>query len=92
MTRQTEPLMNDADGVRGPVRMCVICRQRFPKRELLRFTLNRDGSPEADHRQVHPGRGWYVCGRQQCRDKLGKYRPAGRHMGRKKNEREKNKN
>ncbi|MFI3272516.1 MAG: DUF448 domain-containing protein [Pseudomonadota bacterium] len=57
-----------------PVRMCVICRRRFTKKELLRYVCPVEGTgPVADVRQVHPGRGWYVCGDPNCRAKMAKF-------------------
>ena len=57
-----------------PVRMCVICRRRFAKPQLLRHVSAADGSAgnglEADARAVKPGRGWYVCDDPQCRSRF----------------------
>ena len=54
--------------------MCVICRRRFAKPQLLRHVSAADGSAgnglEADTRAVKPGRGWYVCESQQCRERF----------------------
>jgi hypothetical protein len=57
---------------REPVRMCVICRKRFPKSQLMRYvpagqdicTVN---GLDPDEAQIMPGRGWYVCDNPQCR-------------------------
>ncbi|MGQ9511002.1 MAG: YlxR family protein [Thermaceae bacterium] len=43
-----------------PERMCVACRRRRPKGELLRFLLTREGF-ELDPTGKKPGRGAYVC-------------------------------
>ena len=57
-----------------PVRMCVVCRQRFPKGELERFVCPAaapDGEPECpvpDPEQTTPGRGYYVCVQARCRE------------------------
>ena len=54
--------------------MCVICRRRFAKPQLLRHVSAADGSAgnglEADARAVKPGRGWYVCDDPQCRSRF----------------------
>lgn len=57
-----------------PVRMCVVCRERFPKRELTRFVcpdtarqLAQEG-PVADPGQTLPGRGYYICDQARCRE------------------------
>jgi len=51
-----------------PMRMCVICRQRFPKSEIIRYTC-----PHADEKTLwadpagkRPGRGFYVCTSSEC--------------------------
>lgn len=62
------------DGYDGPVRMCAICRERFPKQELHRYALPAAGAegPLPDPEQKLPGRGIYVCGQDACREKFGK--------------------
>ncbi|SMC20394.1 hypothetical protein SAMN02746041_00905 [Desulfacinum hydrothermale DSM 13146] len=49
-----------------PHRTCLVCRSRQPKATLLRLALDERGRVVPDPRQVHPGRGAYVC-----RDCLG---------------------
>lgn len=68
----------------GPVRMCVICRERLPKGELERYVCpksERGGAPGResgsdglipDPAQVLPGRGFYICGKAECRMKFEK--------------------
>ncbi len=70
--------------VHEPVRMCVICRERHPKRELARYVCPRSGRGGAplgesgsdglipDPDQVLPGRGFYICGKADCRMKFEK--------------------
>ncbi|GAB5602523.1 YlxR family protein [Thermus sp. FJN-A] len=43
-----------------PIRMCVACRKRRPKGELLRILLTSDGF-QIDPTGKLPGRGAYVC-------------------------------
>lgn len=43
-----------------PLRMCVACRARRPKRELLRIVLTQ-GGPVIDPSGKKPGRGAYIC-------------------------------
>lgn len=57
-----------------PVRMCVVCRERFPMRELARYVcpdtmleLETDG-PVPDPEKIKPGRGFYVCVQARCRE------------------------
>ena len=61
----------------SPVRMCVVCRQRFPKEELTRHVRSadaeeRDAMPVPDPAQTMPGRGYYVCGQARCRERFPK--------------------
>lgn len=58
----------------APVRMCVICRRRFAKAELMRHALSPEGELGPDIRRIVPGRGWYVCSRQNCLEKFEKYK------------------
>ncbi|MCF8029501.1 MAG: DUF448 domain-containing protein [Desulfohalobiaceae bacterium] len=53
--------------------MCHVCRRKFPKRELERYVCRRDdkGGKEEfwkDPEQTLPGRGFYLCAREQCRN------------------------
>ena len=55
--------------------MCVICRQRFAKSQLLRYVPAMEGSAtgnglEADASQTKPGRGWYVCSDPKCQERF----------------------
>ena len=59
----------------GPVRMCVVCRRRFAKSQLMRHVPAPEGVAagnglEADKAQTRPGRGWYVCDDPQCRERF----------------------
>ncbi|WP_346773695.1 YlxR family protein [Desulfovibrio sp. ZJ369] len=62
----------------GPVRMCVICRRRFPKAALTRHVLTPQGNLSIDPEKVRPGRGWYLCSDPVCALKFAKYRPGAR--------------
>ena len=54
-----------------PVRMCIICRERFPKSDITRYTLPAEGGmPEPDPAQKKPGRGMYVCSSPECQSKF----------------------
>ncbi len=72
-----------------PVRMCVICRGRFPKAGLERYVVARAcGGSEAENGTppclVHDpdkrmdGRGLYVCHGPACREKFKKFAGRGR--------------
>ena len=57
-----------------PVRTCVICRNRFPKRLLTRHVCAEDGSGlVADPKQRATGRGFYVCDDAHCNQRFLKY-------------------
>ncbi|WP_207262464.1 DUF448 domain-containing protein [Desulfovibrio sp. Huiquan2017] len=60
-----------------PERMCVVCRERFPKEELTRFvppeeTNEPDFRPVPDPAMTRPGRGYYVCDQARCRERFPK--------------------
>ncbi len=78
---KTDPKKPDSGARPGPERMCVICRQRFPKQNLTRYVRAPGGEFVPDPKKTLPGRGWYVCGRESCQTKFSKYRTAKRHRG-----------
>jgi len=49
-----------------PLRMCVVCGQKRPKRELIRIVRMPDGSITIDPKGKQPGRGAYVCRQEEC--------------------------
>jgi len=49
-----------------PQRMCVACKARRDKSELLRVVLLPDGHTELDPTGKMPGRGAYVCKDEDC--------------------------
>ena len=53
--------------------MCVVCRGRFPKRDLKRHVRDEMDLPVPDPEQVLPGRGFYVCPDERCRERFEKY-------------------
>ena len=61
-----------------PVRMCIACRKKFPKKELVRYVYSNElKEPETDclvpdPGKNKPGRGFYLCGQALCRDKFPK--------------------
>lgn len=59
-----------------PVRMCVICRQRFAKGELSRFTCPDGGELKliCDPSGKKPGRGFYICRAETCRSKFDRFK------------------
>ncbi|MBQ9536941.1 MAG: DUF448 domain-containing protein [Desulfovibrionaceae bacterium] len=57
-----------------PIRMCVICRKRFPKDKLRRYVLSSEQVLILDANKTKPGRGWYVCSDQHCEQKFARFR------------------
>ena len=53
-----------------PLRMCIACREMFPKKEMLRVVKNADGEIYPDYTGKAPGRGAYICSAEECRKKL----------------------
>lgn len=55
-----------------PIRMCVICRQRFDKHELQRYTCPVHGELglSKDNTGKNPGRGFYLCHNMACQKKF----------------------
>lgn len=52
-----------------PIRECVCCGKKAPKREMLRF-VKRDGNIFVDSEGKQEGRGAYVCTSEECRRQL----------------------
>lgn len=48
-----------------PTRTCVICRKKYPKRELVRMVV-AGGHPLVDSTGKMQGRGAYVCRDREC--------------------------
>lgn len=44
-----------------PLRMCVVCREMKPKKDLIRVVSNGDGQIVLDETGKMNGRGAYVC-------------------------------
>ena len=61
-----------------PIRMCVGCRQRAPKAELLRLVWN--GGPVVDVDQREPGRGAYLHRDVECLERAVRRRSMGRAL------------
>ena len=49
-----------------PIRTCIGCRGKFPKKNLLRFVRDTAGNLQKDLAGKLPGRGAYVCESQTC--------------------------
>lgn len=55
-----------------PVRMCLGCRKRREKGELVRFTYGIDGVIGTDTGKHPAGRGFYLCRDPLCLEKARK--------------------
>ena len=66
--------MSKANVKHTPERTCVVCRQRFPKEELERYVCPEilqelvENGPVPDPKKQLPGRGFYVCVQDRCRE------------------------
>lgn len=49
-----------------PLRSCIACRERFPKRDLIRIVRTPEGTIEVDPKGKRSGRGAYLCHNKQC--------------------------
>lgn len=50
-----------------PIRMCIGCRERFDKRELIRVVRTPEGEIVIDDTGKKSGRGAYICpGSSKC--------------------------
>lgn len=49
-----------------PERSCIVCRNKFDKRDLLRIVKNKDGDIFYDETGKANGRGAYVCKSEKC--------------------------
>ena len=49
-----------------PMRTCIACHVKQPKRQLIRLVRTSAGSIEVDPMGKLPGRGAYVCLRESC--------------------------
>ena len=55
-----------------PQRMCIVCKQMQPKKELVRIVKNSSGEIKVDITGKSPGRGTYICKSAECATKLVK--------------------
>lgn len=55
-----------------PMRMCLVCRDMKPKKDLIRLVLSEDKSVLMDLTGKKNGRGAYICKNRECLDKSKK--------------------
>ena len=63
-----------------PMRMCAGCRERAPKKDLIRIVRTPDGELLLDARDKAPGRGAYICRKAECLRKARKSRALERML------------
>ena len=63
-----------------PMRMCVGCREMFPKKELMRVVKSPEDVISFDRVGKAPGRGAYICRKVECLNKAMKIRALERQL------------
>ena len=63
-----------------PQRQCMGCRERRPKRELIRVVRGTDGNVSLDFGGKAPGRGAYICPNAECLSKAIKSKALDRSL------------
>ncbi len=63
-----------------PMRMCVGCREMFPKKELLRIVRSPEGEVSIDLTGKKSGRGAYVCHSGECLSKAIRHKQLERAL------------
>ena len=66
-----------------PMRMCLVCRNRFSKAELTRFTRQGQDELMLDEAKTAPGRGCYLCQETACKERFAKLGVKRKVKGRK---------
>ena len=63
-----------------PIRTCIGCRGKFPKKDLLRCVRDAVGNLQIDLTGKLPGRGAYVCQLQMCINATFKSQKINTHL------------
>lgn len=53
-----------------PLRTCMGCNEKKPKKELVRIVKNKDGEIFIDKTSKAEGRGAYICDAIECLEKV----------------------
>ena len=53
-----------------PLRTCMGCNEKKPKKELVRIVKNKDGEIFIDKTGKADGRGAYICDNIECLEKI----------------------
>lgn len=63
-----------------PMRQCMGCRERLPKREMIRVVRRTDGVVQLDFSGKLGGRGAYICPKSDCLKKARKTKALDRSL------------
>ena len=63
-----------------PMRQCMGCRERLPKREMIRVVRCTDGNVQLDFSGKLNGRGAYICPKSECLKKARKLKALDRSL------------
>ncbi|NLO88891.1 MAG: YlxR family protein [Clostridia bacterium] len=63
-----------------PERMCVGCREKKPKRDMVRIVRSPEGNVELDFTGKKSGRGAYICYNITCLEKAQKNKALERAL------------
>ena len=63
-----------------PLRQCAGCREKKPKKELIRVVRSPEGTVDLDKTGKAPGRGAYVCLDADCLKKAQKSKAIERAL------------
>lgn len=63
-----------------PMRQCTGCRERKPKKELVRVVRSPEGVVSVDKKGKAPGRGAYICPEPVCLQKAIRSKALERNL------------
>ncbi len=63
-----------------PLRICIGCREKMPKKELVRIVRTPENEIMLDTTGKKPGRGAYICLREECFKKAVKGKRLERNL------------
>ncbi len=63
-----------------PLRVCIGCQEKRPKKELVRVVRTPDGEVVLDTTGKKPGRGAYLCPAEECFKKAIKGRRLEKNL------------
>ena len=63
-----------------PLRMCIVCKEMKPKKELIKIVKNKDGDIFIDNSYKANGRGAYLCRNKICLDKCIKQKSLNKNF------------